>query len=58
MAEARGGESETVEQKSPRVARGGSFIKRQTYVRSADRLAGQPGFRSYDFGFRPARTYP
>jgi formylglycine-generating enzyme required for sulfatase activity len=39
-----------------RVLRGGSFDAQASYVRSASRINNVPGFRAFDFGFRPVRT--
>jgi formylglycine-generating enzyme required for sulfatase activity len=41
-----------------RVLRSGSFDAQASYVRSASRISNVPTFRAYDFGFRPARTFP
>jgi serine/threonine protein kinase/formylglycine-generating enzyme required for sulfatase activity len=43
---------------SLRVLRGGSFNLQAGFARSAVRFALLPSYRSYDFGFRPARTLP
>jgi formylglycine-generating enzyme required for sulfatase activity len=40
-----------------RVLRGGSFLNLASLVRSAYRHLIGPADRSYDIGFRPARTY-
>jgi len=40
-----------------RVLRGGSFIVQASFVRSSNRLSHGPALRSFDFGFRPARTF-
>ena len=42
---------------SRRVSRGGSFNYRTSYVRSAYRNYLLPVTRSFNGGFRPARTY-
>ena len=39
-----------------RVDRGGSFHFSAAYARSARRFDGQPEFRSFDLGVRPARA--
>jgi formylglycine-generating enzyme required for sulfatase activity len=49
---------ESVVEKNPRLLRGGSFVDRPAYVRSANRDRGAPSFRNTFVGFRPARTYP
>jgi formylglycine-generating enzyme required for sulfatase activity len=41
-----------------RVLRGGSFINRASYVRSARRIVDVPANRDVNHGFRPARTLP
>jgi formylglycine-generating enzyme required for sulfatase activity len=41
-----------------RVLRGGSFLSRASYLRSATRLCYVPSYRYDDFGFRVARTLP
>ena len=41
-----------------RVLRGGSFVDSASGARGASRLRVGPVARSYDFGFRVARTYP
>jgi formylglycine-generating enzyme required for sulfatase activity len=41
-----------------RVSRGGAFLNIPSYMRSAYRTHAGPAFRTFDFGFRPARTYP
>jgi formylglycine-generating enzyme required for sulfatase activity len=40
-----------------RVLRGGSFVVSVSYVRSSSRNDVAPANRSFNFGFRPARTY-
>jgi len=40
-----------------RVLRGGSFSRLPSYVRSANRYYNRPANRTYNYGFRPARTY-
>ncbi len=40
-----------------RLLRGGSFLVRTSYVRSAFRLSNQPAIRGYSNGFRPSRSY-
>jgi serine/threonine protein kinase/formylglycine-generating enzyme required for sulfatase activity len=59
----RGGEAALDQEDAPvvtngegRVLRGGSFDAQASYVRSASRINNVPGFRAFDFGFRPART--
>jgi formylglycine-generating enzyme required for sulfatase activity len=41
----------------PRLLRGGSFVTRQEYVRSASRSWFGPTYRNTSNGFRPARTH-
>ncbi|MBI3576330.1 MAG: SUMF1/EgtB/PvdO family nonheme iron enzyme [Gammaproteobacteria bacterium] len=41
---------------SQRVLRGGSWLNLPNFARSADRFGYSVGIRSYDFGFRVART--
>jgi formylglycine-generating enzyme required for sulfatase activity len=50
--------TEHVTSKNPRVLRGGTFGSPPSYVRSASRSRIQPTYRYFNFGFRPARTYP
>ena len=50
--------SQEYNERSPRVLRGGSFFAQPSLVRSAYSYACPPAFRSTDYGFRPARTYP
>ena len=49
--------TEYINEKSPRLLRGGSFIYQPAYVRSAIRLRNAPSLRVTNDGFRPARTY-
>ncbi len=49
---------EVVNEKLPRLLRGGSFNYRPAYIRSADRNKDFPSYRNAFYGFRPARTYP
>jgi eukaryotic-like serine/threonine-protein kinase len=48
----------SVNEKNPRLLRGGSFISRPASVRSASRNWSAPAARSTNLGFRPSRTYP
>jgi formylglycine-generating enzyme required for sulfatase activity len=48
---------ESIDDKTPRLLRGGTFNNPAANVRSADRNWYAPSVRSTDFGFRPARTY-
>jgi serine/threonine protein kinase/formylglycine-generating enzyme required for sulfatase activity/tetratricopeptide (TPR) repeat protein len=48
---------ESINEKSPRLLRGGSFGGLPWNVRSAYRAGDAPAFRINDFGFRPSRTY-
>jgi formylglycine-generating enzyme required for sulfatase activity len=50
--------SEHVTDKMPRLVRGGSFIDRPAYVRSAYRGSFVPVCEFRNYGFRPCRTYP
>jgi formylglycine-generating enzyme required for sulfatase activity len=45
-------------EKNPRLLRGGTFVNRPAFVRSAKRDWCAPTFRGNDFGFRPSRTCP
>jgi formylglycine-generating enzyme required for sulfatase activity len=47
-----------INEKDPRILRGGTFLYRALSVRSANRVRSQPSYRDSDGGFRPARTYP
>jgi formylglycine-generating enzyme required for sulfatase activity len=47
----------SINTQSTRVLRGGSFLSRASYVRSAFRSLDVPANRSYIPGFRLARTY-
>jgi eukaryotic-like serine/threonine-protein kinase len=46
-----------LEDKDPRMLRGGSFDLQPTSVRSADRGWNAPSYRNGNYGFRPSRTY-
>jgi serine/threonine protein kinase/formylglycine-generating enzyme required for sulfatase activity len=46
----------SVSSSSARVLRGGSFDAQASYVRSASRISNVPTFRTFDFGFRLAKT--
>jgi len=48
----------SINETNPRLLRGGSFLDRPAYVRSAYRNWSQPSDRVVILGFRPARTYP
>jgi formylglycine-generating enzyme required for sulfatase activity len=48
--------SEYVEDRAPRLLRGGSFLYLPAYVRSAYRLWVAPAYRGTNLGFRPSRT--
>ncbi len=50
-------DSETVQDKTCRVLRGGGFSYQPRYLRSANRGGDRPGNRYDNIGFRPARTY-
>ena len=49
--------SEEVLDADGRVLRGGSFLSRTSYVRSAYRGTNRPAHLTSNFGFRAARTY-
>jgi len=49
--------SEYVNDKNPRLLRGGAFNVPPAIVRSANRFWNAPAFRSSVYGFRPSRTY-
>ena len=48
----------SINEKCPRLFRGGSFIHPPANVRSASRHRYAPANRSASLGFRPSRTYP
>jgi formylglycine-generating enzyme required for sulfatase activity len=48
---------EYVNEKNPRLLRGGSFDFLPAYVRSAFRDRNAPAYRFASYGFRPSRTY-
>ena len=50
--------SESVNEKTPRILRGGTFDDLPAIVRSAFRGGNAPAYRYTDLGFRPSRTYP
>jgi serine/threonine protein kinase/formylglycine-generating enzyme required for sulfatase activity/tetratricopeptide (TPR) repeat protein len=50
--------SVVVDEKSPRLLRGGAFDYQPRFVRSAFRFWSAPLFRNTRVGFRPCRTYP
>ena len=49
---------ESIIERNPRLLRGGSFNVRPALVRSAFRYWFLPSYRSINYGFRLARTYP
>ena len=49
---------EHVNEKNPRLLRGGSFLSVPAFVRSALRSWFAPAYRDTYLGFRPSRTYP
>jgi len=49
--------SESIDEKHPRILRGGAFTLPPAYVRSAYRNRLAPSYRYYVSGFRPSRTY-
>jgi formylglycine-generating enzyme required for sulfatase activity len=49
--------SSIIEDKVPRILRGGAFNNLPALVRSAYRIWGAPAIRGFYFGFRPSRTY-
>ena len=50
--------NESINEKRPRLLRGGAFNDRPALVRSAYRNWDAPSNRISNIGFRPARTYP
>ena len=50
------GDVAAVADMSSRILRGGSFVNRPSYIRSAIRYGNQPTYRAANFGFRFART--
>ena len=48
----------SVDERTSRLLRGGSFFSQPVLVRSANRTNYRPGFRFISFGCRPARTLP
>ena len=49
--------SESINEKNPRLLRGGAFDDHPADVRSANRNGNAPSNRDTDYGFRPARTW-
>ncbi len=49
--------SGSVNEKNPRLLRGGAFNLRPAFVRSADRHRLDPAYRSSSYGLRPSMTY-
>jgi eukaryotic-like serine/threonine-protein kinase len=49
--------SELVNERNPRLLRGGSFVNLPALVRSAYRLWNAPAYRYNFLGFRPSRSY-
>jgi formylglycine-generating enzyme required for sulfatase activity/tetratricopeptide (TPR) repeat protein len=49
---------ESIDEKLPRLLRGGQFLNLPAVVRSANRFGDAPSNRGTIYGFRPARTYP
>ena len=47
----------SINEKNPRILRGGAFDNQPAIVRSAYRYGNAPAFRNIDSGFRPSRTY-
>ncbi len=47
----------TITDKENRVLRGGSFVNRAVYIRSACRFGYVPSFHNHNLGFRVARTF-
>ena len=52
------GDIKSVNIRNSRVLRGGSFLVRSVFVRSAYRIGNEPAIRYVNIGFRPARTFP
>jgi formylglycine-generating enzyme required for sulfatase activity len=50
--------SESINERIPRLLRGGTYYYRPAVLRSANRDWVAPAFRSSSYGFRPAMTYP
>jgi len=50
--------TESINEKNPRLLRGGAFNNVPADVRSASRVWNAPAYRNTLNGFRPARTYP
>jgi serine/threonine protein kinase/formylglycine-generating enzyme required for sulfatase activity len=50
--------SDLINERSPRLLRGGAFNYRPEGVRLEFRYGVQPGWHLTGFGFRPSRTYP
>ncbi|MFI5457551.1 MAG: formylglycine-generating enzyme family protein [Isosphaerales bacterium] len=50
--------NESINERNPRLLRGGSFIDPPAVVRSAIRYWFAPSNRLTILGFRPSRTYP
>ena len=50
--------TESVNEKNPRLLRGGSFYNQPALVRSASRGWNAPAFRNSFVGFRPSKTCP
>jgi eukaryotic-like serine/threonine-protein kinase len=48
---------QSITDKENRVLRGGSFVNRAVYLRSAYRFGYVPSFRNYNLSFRLARTF-
>jgi formylglycine-generating enzyme required for sulfatase activity/tetratricopeptide (TPR) repeat protein len=51
-------EYEYINEKYPRLLRGGAFYVQPAFVRSAFRNYAAPAYRGTDIGFRPSRTCP
>ena len=45
-----------INERTPRLVRGGSFVSQPFVLRCASRVFDRPGFRESSFGFRPVRT--
>jgi formylglycine-generating enzyme required for sulfatase activity len=58
LVQNRSNSSVMIMESDSRLLRGGSFASHPACVRSAYRYGNQPSVRDFDYGFRPARSYP